>query len=691
MEDIIVQYLDKMLAFEEAGYVDEALKLSDKILETFKSDQAEILFEVAKMKFRNGLVKEALLDFIDIYGMTGSNEVYELILEAYYLPNKEEFHQVYCNNMQCLKKYPHYRNSSEITIEIAPIWTDRKIIVFADLIKKKIYIQTRKIKKPEEEKDEILMVVNELWLEDILEFERCYHIGTEFMDMNLPLYLVYDQNYWGSFVQIYNLEELIGKKRIVFLVGEEEAYTYLKEDRVLPPSRFFYNTSQDIYVSMFERLFKEWQDEIKRNSDIVKRYYESNVDNIINRVRIQKPRIVFWTCRFTTALQYHTRDCMQAAMRCGCEAELWIESDGIHRIREIDVLRYLARFKPDIIFFIDYFRFQWQHIPDEVLWVTWIQDDLPYIVNKATPLKLAERDFVMNHFVGWDVIENVGYPTDRLMDAPIVANNYIYKPYKLINTEKKQFGADVCMVCHASDVEECIEDIISVMEGEKIKTAVRQLLYDYCKLVKDTETILYTKEEMYSFIDEYTKKFYYIQLSETLLSYLSTRMFSEFNQRVYRQAIADWLIEAGYQNIKLWGNGWQNIPKYRKYAMGPAQNGEILSKILQSTKIVLGNNIMGTAAARVWESMLSGAFYMSNCVPPETDISDIRKLLREDEDFVMFHNRQDLLNKVEYYLSHEEERNQLAEKGRKVALEKMTYDVLMKRMLVFLSDYFQDK
>ena len=63
MEDIIVQYLDKMLAFEEAGYVDEALKLSDKILETFKSDQAEILFEVAKMKFRNGLVDSGVSAF----------------------------------------------------------------------------------------------------------------------------------------------------------------------------------------------------------------------------------------------------------------------------------------------------------------------------------------------------------------------------------------------------------------------------------------------------------------------------------------------------------------------------------------------------------------------------------------------------------------------------------------------------
>ncbi len=124
--------------------------------------------------------------------------------------------------------------------------------------------------------------------------------------------------------------------------------------------------------------------------------------------------------------------------------------------------------------------------------------------------------------------------------------------------------------------------------------------------------------------------------------------------------------------------------------MGPAQNGEILSKILQSTKIVLGNNILGTGAARAWESMLSGAFYMSNYVPPEVDIVDIRKIMREGEDLVMFHDKQDLLNKVNYYLSHETERKQMAEKGRQAALKTMTYNALMRRLLEFLKNSLHD-
>ena len=88
-----------------------------------------------------------------------------------------------------------------------------------------------------------------------------------------------------------------------------------------------------------------------------------------------------------------------------------------------------------------------------------------------------------------------------------------------------------------------------------------------------------------------------------------------------------------------------------------------------------------TAAARAWESMLSGAFYMSNYIPPEEDCIDIRMIMKADEEVVMFYDKQDFLNKVEYYLSHEEERNRMAPIGQKVALERMTYDSLMKKVL----------
>ena len=115
--------------------------------------------------------------------------------------------------------------------------------------------------------------------------------------------------------------------------------------------------------------------------------------------------------------------------------------------------------------------------------------------------------------------------------------------------------------------------------------------------------------------------------------------------------------------------------------MGPAENGKTLSKIYQASKIVIGNNITTTTAARAWETMLSGGFYMSNYVPEEEDISDIRKIVEIGKDMIMFYGKEDLIEKIKYYLEHEDERQIMIERGRKVALEKMTFDILMKRTL----------
>lgn len=77
---------------------------------------------------------------------------------------------------------------------------------------------------------------------------------------------------------------------------------------------------------------------------------------------------------------------------------------------------------------------------------------------------------------------------------------------------------------------------------------------------------------------------------------------------------------------------------------------------------------------------------MSNFIPTDADVTDIRKILTLGEDVVCFRNREDLLDKVDYYLSHEEERQIMIERGRKIALEKMTFRGLMERVLDKLAE-----
>lgn len=695
MDNLLIHYLKKMLEMEECGYIDEAIVLADKIYETFPEDRTTILLEKGKMEFRNGHEKEALIDLIKVYEISKDDKIFHMILETYYLPNKLKIDTILLRNKELLSNYPHYRGEYiDSMFDIFPIWQDDEIMIWIDYNEKNFIVSTKNKNKTEVSKNEEILVTNELWLDVILEYVKHSGIEPPILDKEYPIYLVYDEKIWILFIQMIDLTELIsiGKGRVVFLIGQQKVREYFNEDMVIFPTKFIGHGWEKKYKLLIDTIINNQLDECNKNLENIMKYYQDREIEINEHIKSGKPKILFLTSHFTTILQYHIRDCMSVVKELGCEARVIIEPDGIHRFNFMVLAKYMMQLKPDIIFIIDHFRFEYDKlIPKEVVWITWIQDHLSNILNKETPSKLTDRDFIMNHFITWKEIEKVGYPSSRMMAAPIVANENIYKPYILTKTEEQEYGADICIVCHGSDIEGIISSLLHNFEKNiEVKKIVKQLLYDYCQLVISDEFILHTKDEIYEFINEYIKQFYNRQFNENFISGLGNFILLELNQNIYRQAMADWLIEAGYTNLKLWGNGWLKNPKYTSYAMGPAQNGEVLSKILQSTKIVLGNNILGTGAARAWESMLSGAFYMSNYVPPEVDIVDIRKIMKEGEDLVMFHDKQDLLNKVNYYLSHETERKQMAEKGRQAALKTMTYNALMRRLLEFLKNSLHD-
>lgn len=71
---------------------------------------------------------------------------------------------------------------------------------------------------------------------------------------------------------------------------------------------------------------------------------------------------------------------------------------------------------------------------------------------------------------------------------------------------------------------------------------------------------------------------------------------------------------------------------------------------------------------------------MSNHIPSEYDVCDIREIIKTD-DLVMFYDQKDLIDKLHFYLGHEEERQRMAAMGRRAALEKMTFKKLMERLM----------
>lgn len=681
MTEQMALFLDRMLEFEETGEGEAAIVLGEKIIEAFPEEREKVLLEIGKLKFRLGKEKEALLNFMNAYEESRNREIYELILEAYVLPNKESCMELYGHNLELLKDYPYYVNVyPKETQRFFPVWQDEELLVCVDILKENFAVDVRREIKELPKADTGYLIQNEMWQETIFSCEKSSRILTPFMDMEIPMYLVYDRVYWILFLQLYDLQELIGRGRIIFLVGTQSVEEYFGDTDHLLPIRLEKGTAET-YVQILNWAAAKNRIEYKENNKIVKEYYKENKQRIIENIKSGKPRILFWTSRFTTVLKYHTRDCIQGAKNLGCETELLIEKNGLDRITIPQVTKVLAGFKPDIIFIIDHFRFEHADcISEEPVWITWIQDYMQEVINPKTPSKLGKRDFVMNHMFTCRKIKGIGYGKRHLIDAPIPANSHVYRPYKLTEEEAEAYKCDICFVCHASDVDNYIVEQVQ-MYPKIIWDAIMSIYKGYQEYVYETGQFFYNREMFRAYIEGAFLQHYGKRINEKILKYMAEDMYLSFNQRVYRQALVDWILDAGFTDLKLWGNGWLDSEKYQAYAMGPAENGVMLSKIYQASRIVVGNNIMSTGAARAWESMLSGAFYLSNYIPPEEDVTDIRQIIEVNKDVVMFYNKEDFIEKLHFYLQHEQERQEMIAKGRAAALEKMTFDSLMKRVL----------
>lgn len=627
----------------------------------------------------------ALTSLIEIYNRNKLECIINFIFQSYVIPNRDYFKKNYQKNVNLLNKYEHYygENLSEKNkFKYEIIWINQQHLVLFDgngFIKKDFLDED--ISSLE---DNQVLNVNELNYKFIITCDEKIPLN-ELNGKRTSIYLYYQQDYFEVALRIFDFQELLKKRRFVILCGKQYLEGFFEHYQAIFPNKILGEGCNEIKEILQNIYYK--RSEIFREARARKeRYYKENADIIIDNIKKGKPKILFFTSLFTTALQYHAKNMEKAARKIGCQTELLIEKSEIHRMFTETLSIKMNEFRPDIVFLLDHFRHELKEIDEGVVVVSWIQDPLPNIMNKDIPLKLGDRDFILNHFITWKPFFEIGYNRKHLIDGAIPANQNVYKTYNLSEAEKLEYSADICILCHTQSVNYYIDNEIWYIENEDVKNRVKEVFYSYYNLVyNDFDMIFYDKQEFVEFIDQYFIVMYNLKPNEKLVDFYAKCMHQELNNIIFRHCLVDRLIEAGYTNIKLWGNGWKKEEKYAAYAMGPAENGEKLSKIYQCSKIVIGHNLLTTAAARAWESIFSGTLYLCNWIPPEADATDIRTIL-EPEDFVMFKGKEDLLTKVKYYLENEEERQKMIMKEKESALKKMTFEATCQRMLDVLKE-----
>lgn len=110
----------------------------------------------------------------------------------------------------------------------------------------------------------------------------------------------------------------------------------------------------------------------------------------------------------------------------------------------------------------------------------------------------------------------------------------------------------------------------------------------------------------------------------------------------------------------------------------PVRPGEDATTVFMGSKINLNislKGIEGGTIQRIMDVMGAGGFMLTNyCV-------ETAELFEEDKEIVMYKTPEELFEKVEYYLQHDKEREQIAKAGCAKVIECYTYEKKLKHLL----------
>lgn len=93
---------------------------------------------------------------------------------------------------------------------------------------------------------------------------------------------------------------------------------------------------------------------------------------------------------------------------------------------------------------------------------------------------------------------------------------------------------------------------------------------------------------------------------------------------------------------------------------------------------------------RNFEILASGGFPLVKALEEDSlDKSDnITNYFKENEEIVLFYSKDDLLNKLQYYLDNPQERERIAENGRQVVLNNFSHTAIARKTMDFIKSYY---
>lgn len=323
-------------------------------------------------------------------------------------------------------------------------------------------------------------------------------------------------------------------------------------------------------------------------------------------------RVLSITCRFTTVLQFATRDALAALESIGCETRVVIEPDDQSHISPIGALRAIRDFEPDLVLLIDHTRVSQPGILiDNLPVLTWIQDRLPWLFDPKVGQALGNLDFVMGQSRR-DLVGRYDYPADRFMACDMATDVVQLKAPLPNGLDASRLDCEIAFATHASEtpadfaaarMAECDNP-----NGRAILEAIQRNLN-----VRQRDGMLNGALNFNVFVAEIEASLG-ASLTATARDGLIDQFARPLAERMIRQETLRWAANwarATGGRLHIYGDGWDKHPKFAGFARGTIEHGPELGEAFRRAKVNLHSGCNLSLHQRVLDGLSAGGFFLA--------------------------------------------------------------------------------
>jgi hypothetical protein len=538
-----------------------------------------------------------------------------------------------------------------------------------------------------------------LWLEDVLViqdtdninvFERLQQINSEIQSpgiqiqfQSIPIYVIdHDPEHWQMTMQRYdfNCFNTWGNMRYYIGITDEELQQIFLDESVPYPS-ILHGKNPEQFEELL-RGVKQLKDEAyQKRLQELKEYYQSKTDTA--------PRKVLLIYNFKNDVsRFYTEIFKNYLEENGLECRMYHEEPPYVRFTPYATARVLGEYRPDLILGLGLVQEEVEAVNEiPVPFAGWLFADksLGSVTQASCP---GQRLFITGNLKVQNEMEAKGYSVSRILNISL----------PVVPMENKEINDrdinDIGIVSDLADLEETLSNLEVVIYGVLASSSRRISQMNITSILKTIYFKIHSeylnqdlnnlKDGLYERVVAENFSKYGFLINPDIIQLIAALLKRELENSFFKTMHVRWIID-NFRDCRLafYGDGWDKNEYFKPYHQttanffsDPARYQQLV--LLNKINLYPGNMLRNNSYLQpdlLWGIAVGGFFLVNDLLVKEFGAEVLEPFggLLES-----YGSRDELEQKVKYYLSHDQERWTKAGLLKKYMLNNFGIDSFMK-------------